>query len=357
MWHLAVREDDLASATAMLPRYRGEVPWSYRAYLAFVQSDRNGYAALLEETSRSQNRQMQIAARHLMTYRDAFASADSLLTLELGWRERPAIRQGSLLMKAWLEVGRGRWEAALRAFREAEPVGASGAKAEAALAATVPFLEVTASDLREIRYRIEAWNPESDPAERTDLATALRPHLRVYLLGLLSARLGESDEALRQAGILERAGPPSGGVGVVRGLARTLRAAVAWQSGRPREVVRLLETAPAEIPLELMSLPAYATARPYGQELARYLLAAALLAEGRREDARRWLTTGVQGAPNEFVYHAPVSRLLGELEEAAGDRAAARARYERFQRLWSDADPPQQRQVEAVKARMGRLGQ
>ncbi len=355
MWHLAVREDDLGSADTMLRRYRGEVPWGYRAFLAYARQDPAGFTLLLDEARRSENRQMQIAARNLMTYRDEFALADSILALELQWRQRPAVRHGSLLMKAWLEVAQGRWEGALRAFRQAGPEGESGAKVEAAIAAALPFLEVPASDLREIRYRIEAWRPEADPAERTGLATALRPHLRDYLLGLLSARLGESDEALRQAAALERAAEPAGGAGVARGLGRTVRAAVAWQNRRPREVIRLLEAAPVEVPLELISLPAYATARPYGQEHARYLQAAALLAEGRREEALRWLTTGFQGAPNEFAWQAPISKLLGQLAETAGDRAAARTHYQRFLRLWRDADPAQQGQVDEVQKRLDRL--
>ncbi|MGQ0702094.1 MAG: hypothetical protein ACT4PM_03050 [Gemmatimonadales bacterium] len=352
MWHLAVREDDLVSAQSMLQRYRGEVPWSFRAYLARAQGNPGDLAALLDAARGSENRQMQIAARNLMVYRDEFALADSLLALELEWRQRPAVRQGSRVMKAWLETGRGRWSAALVAFRQAEPEGAPGAKVEAALAAALPFLSVPPSDLREIHYRLAAWRPEADPPERSELATALRPHLRTYLLGLLSSRLGERNEALRQAAALEQAGPPPGGEAVLRGLARTLRADVAWQSGRAREVIELLEVAAAEVPLELISTPAYATARPYGQEHARYLLAAALVAERRRDDARRWLATGFQGAPNEFAYHAPVSRMLGELEESLGNRTAARTRYERFVRLWADADPAQRRQVEEVKKRL-----
>ena len=212
MWHLAVREDDLGSAAKMLERYRGEVPWSSRAFLAWAQGDRNQYDGLLEQARGAENRQLQIGARHLMTYRGAFAAADSLLAHELEWRQRPPVRQGSRLMKAWLEIGRGRWQSALAAFRAAEADGAGDARIEAALAAALPFLTVPAADLRDIRSSIGAWRPETDAEAPTALASALRPHLRLFLLGLLSSRLGEPGEAQRYASALEQADPPRGGV-------------------------------------------------------------------------------------------------------------------------------------------------
>lgn len=352
MWHLAVREDDLAGAQAMLQRYHGSPPWSYRAFLAHARRDPARFASLLEEAHGAENRQMQIAARYLMVYSGDFSAADSLLSVELRWRQRPAIRQGSRMMKAWLEVGRGRWTAAREAFRAADDEGASRASIEVALAATLPFLVLPAADLQAVRRGIEAWKPEKDPDERTALATALRPSLRIALLGVLSSRLGEPSEALRYAVELEQAPPPPLGESVVQGLARMVRADVAWHAGRPREVIQLLEPVRVEVPPELIAVPLFTTVREYTQEASRYLLAAALAAEGKASEARRWLATGFQGAPNEFVYLAPISRLAGEMAERAGDRAEARRQYERFVRLWESADGAQRKTVEEVKARL-----
>ena len=365
MWHLAVREDDLGGAQAMLERYHGSPPWSYRAFLAHARRDPAEFAVLLEEARGAENRQMQIAARYLMAYSGDFAAADSILTLELQWRQRPAIRQSSRLMKAWLEIGRGRWSAAREAFRAAESEGASRARVETALAATLPFLVIPPTELRAVRAEIEAWRPENDPEERSALATALRPHLRVALLGLLSSRLGgggggEEAAALRYAAELERAQPPALGESVVQGLARTVRADVAWQGRKPREVIRLLGSSRVEVPLELVSVPLFTTVREYTQEHARYLLAAALTAQGgggggETSEARRWLSTGFQGAPNEFAYLAPISRLMGEVLAHSGDRAGARSQYERFVRLWENAEGAERWVVEEVKGRLAGL--
>ena len=355
MWDLAVREQDYASAQAMLQRYRGAPPWSNRMLLAFVRGDSAARASLLKEATGSENRQVQIAARFVATYLGDLTSAEELARLELAWRRQPVIRQGAQLLLGWLEIGRGRWSAARQAFLAAEGEGAAAGRVHRALAATLPFLVLPRSDLLAVRAEIDAWTPERDPEERTATATALRPHLRLYLLGLLSSRLDQLAEARRYADQLERLPSQPGSAGVVHGLAQSIRADIAWQAGNPAEALAALGDVTLEIPLELVSVPAYIVAREYTGEHARYLRAAALASLGRDSDALRWLRTGLQGAPNEFAYLAPVSRLLGEIQERAGDRAAAVASYERLVRLWQEGDSPQREAAAEVRERLTRL--
>jgi len=355
MWDLAVREQDYSSAEAMLQRYRGAPPWSNRTLLAFVRGDSVARASLLEEAKAAENRQVQIAARFVAMYLGDLAAAEELARLELAWRRQPAIRQGSQLLLGWLEVGRGRWSSSRTAFLAAEQEGAVAGKVHRALAATLPFLVLPRSDLLAVRAEIEAWTPERDAEERTATATALRPHLRLYLLGLLSSRLDQPAEARRYSDQLERLPVQPGSAGVARGLTQSIRADVSWQAGNPGEVLAALGAVTLEIPLELISVPAYVIAREYTLEHARYLRAAALAALKRDGDAVRWLAAGFRGAPNEFAYLAPVSRLLGEIQERAGDRAAAIEHYERLVRLWRDGDPPQRAAAAEVGVRLTRL--
>jgi tetratricopeptide (TPR) repeat protein len=355
MWDLAVREQDYASAQAMLQRYRGAPPWSNRMLLAFVRGDSAPRAALLEEAKASENRQVQIAARFVATYLGDLASAEELARLELAWRRQPAIRQGTQLLFGWLEIGRGRWSSARLAFLAAEQEGAVAGKVHRALAAALPFLVLPRSDLLAVRSEIEAWTPERDPEERTATATALRPHLRLHLLGLLSSRLDQPAEARRYLDQLERLPVPLGSAGVVRGLAQTIRADLAWQAENPTEVLAALGEVILEIPLELLSVPAFVVAREYTLEHARYLRAAALAALRRDSEALRWLRTGLQGAPNEFAYLAPVHRLLAEIQERAGDRAGATAHYDQVVRLWKDGDQAQRAAAAEAGERLRRL--
>src|SRR5688572_6389943 len=355
MWDLAVREQDYASAQAMLQRYRGAPPWSNRMLLARVQGDSAARASLLEEAKASENRQVQNAARFVATYLGDLSFAEELARLELAWRRQPAIRQGTQLLLGWLEIGRGRWSSARLAFLAAEQEGAAAGRVHRALAAALPFLVVPRSDLVAVRSEIEAWIPARDPDERTASATALRPHLRLYLLGLLSSRLDQPAEARRSADQLERLPVQPGSAGVVRGLVQTIRADVAWQAGNPGEALAAVEPVTTAIPLELISVPAFVIAREYTLEHARYLRAAALAALRHDTEALRWLRTGLQGAPNEFAYLAPVSRLLGEIQERAGDRAAASESYERLVRLWQDGDSGQRAVAAGAGERLRRL--
>src|SRR5688572_33124852 len=109
MWDLAVREQDYASAQAMLQRYRGAAPWSNRMLLAFARGDSAARAGLLEEAKASENRQVQIAARLVATYLGDLTSAEELARLALAWRSQTAIRQDRQMPIGWSESGRGRW--------------------------------------------------------------------------------------------------------------------------------------------------------------------------------------------------------------------------------------------------------
>ena len=58
----------------------------------------------------------------------------------------------------------------------------------------------------------------------------------------------------------------------------------------------------------------------------------------------------------DLFFRTRVWRRLGELYEAKGDRAKAAAYYEKFVRMWANADPDLQPQVSELRARLARLG-
>jgi tetratricopeptide (TPR) repeat protein len=358
MWDLAVREDDYAAVDTMLQRYSG-APLSYRVVPAYARHDTASIVRLREEARVLDARQSQIAGRYVATFLEDFAAAEELARLDLATRRNAGIRLGAQTFLAWLEVARGRWSRAKVAFAEAESMEGGGAiRVERAVAAALPFLAVPREDLQRIRASLDDWNPASEPAASTPtLSSALRPHLRLYLSGLLSSRLGEHDRAVQRARELEQLPAPAQARGVVTALAATVRAGVALERGRPDEALQLLNAANGRVPLELVVVRPFVNVREYTQEYSRYLRAEALLAKGGRDDeARRWLETSFQGSPSEMVYLAPMHLRLSGIHERRGDRKTALAHLRQFIAAWSESDPPLRRSVADAEATLRRLG-
>src|SRR3990172_7666328 len=264
MWDLAVREADYAAAEDMLRRFQAPprlqmAPLSMRILQTFARGDSAARARILAEATVADNRQSQIGARFLATYLEDLAAARRVAQLDLAPRRRPAIRAGAQESLAWLELAAGRWSTAAAEFAAAGQMdGAAGViRVSRALAVTLPFLAVPRADLEAVRADLERWRPESDaPWESPGLPVPLRPHLRLYLLGLLHTRLGDDAAALRSAAALDSlATPPEAGP-TVHGLAQTIRADVAWRNRRAEEALDLLTPVRGEIPLELVSVPA-----------------------------------------------------------------------------------------------------
>ena len=309
MWDLAVREDDYAAVDSMLQRFAG-APLSYRIPVAHARRDSAGIVRLHEEARNLDARQSQIAARFVATHLEDLTVAESLARLDLQPRRNAAIRLGAQSFLAWLELARGRWPAAKRSFADAIAMeGGHAVRAERALAATLPFISVPRHDLVAIRADVESWTSASAPGDGGTLLVSLEPHLRVYLLGLLSARLDEHDAALARARELDGMSVPETASNVVRALAAAVRADVALRRNDPRQALALLSAANGQVPLELVVVRPFVNARQYAQEHARFLRAEALLQLGRRDEAERWLATSFQGSPLEMVYQRAITRL------------------------------------------------
>ncbi|MGI9076848.1 MAG: hypothetical protein ACR2G6_05870 [Gemmatimonadaceae bacterium] len=356
MWDLAVREEDYEGAEAMVRRMRNP-PLSMRVLLALVRGDSAARAAILEEARASDSRQSQIAARYVATFRQDFALAETLARLDLAPRRKPPVRANAQLFLAWLEIARGRWSSSKAAFNQAERMEeVPFVLTQRAIAATLPFLAVPREDLDSIRAEVTRWDASSEASDsNAGLAVRLRPHLRLYLLGLLSARLGDNAGALRFAGDIERAAAPLEARAVVRGLAQTIRADVALANGRAGEAGTALEEVRGDVPLELVSTTAFANVREFAQEHARYLRVLTLAAHQKPAEAIRWIETGFQGAPSEIAYLAPMHLQRAEIHERLGDLKKAEQHYRSFVALWKDCDPALRPRVEAVKMWLAQL--
>jgi tetratricopeptide (TPR) repeat protein len=218
------------------------------------------------------------------------------------------------------------------------------------LAASLPFVSVARDEIRQIRGEIERWTPGQDASKPLpESIRPLAPHLRLYFLGLLSTRLGASAEALSLASKLEILPAPPESRGVVRSLARTLRADVATSLGRTNEGLTLLGDIRGEIPFELLTLPYFS------EEHARYLRGRLLFQAGRDEEALRLAENAFEGTPAELQYRAPGHLLQAEIQQRLGNNSLAAEHYSRFIALWRSCDPPLRPVVEGAKRQLARM--
>lgn len=352
MWDLAVREADYEGARAILRRMKSPPP-SMEILLAFASGDSAARRAMMDMARSHDSRQSQIAGRYVATYLYDFASAESLARLDLQARRRPAQQIGAQNFLAWLEVARGRWSAAQSAFAEVEAIdGGPSMLTQRALAASLPFLGVPRSDVDALRTQLLAWRPSIDdlPPEAA-LSTRLQPHLRLYLLGLLSARLDDGSGAHAFASELEQTPAPDNARDIVRGLARTIRTDVALHSGAAVAPA----PDPGAIPFELVATPAYAIVREFTLEHERFLEILRLQAGGQPNEMLRQSETAFHGSPAEIAFLAPLHLLRGEAYERLGNAGFALEHYRRFVELWRTCDPALQPRVREIERSIARL--
>jgi hypothetical protein len=355
MWDLAVREDDYEGIDAMLARYRGRPPLSFRLIPALARGDSGAIRGLLDEARTLESRQLQIAARYAASYLEDFPTADTLARRDLAWRERPPNRAHAQILIASLAAAQGRWQAARDGFRVAETMeGAAQVGIYRALAATAPMLPVPAADFPAIRDEVDGWGPTLR-IDGTGLAAQLQPPLRLYLLGLVASRMGDSGAVERAARELDALRGPPGTEGVIQGLAATLRADLAWSRGRPQAALDLLGSSWRPIPLELVALSRVAHFRVFGLEHARVLRAFALTELGRDPEALSWLRYGLRGSPQEFLYLGPVHRRMGEVFERLNQSDSAVVHYRKFLQLWGTADAGAAPLLDDTRQRLTRL--
>lgn len=316
--------------------------------LAIVRRDSLERERLLVE-ARKQKSGYPWAPEWIALYLNDFESAAAFADAALASPRPQSLRAPVHRSLGLLALAQGRWKAARAEFARAE-TSIPSVKRLRALSATWPFLVVSEPELVALRTELEQWDPSADPPEPNEGLTAtLRPQLRLYLLGLLTSRLGQHQRALEYAEELESTKPTPEAAVLVRDLSRTIRADVALRRGNAADALKLLEPVKGEVPPELITAPFFS------QEGSRYLRAEALYQLGRNEDALRWFTHSFEGTPNELAYLAPSHLRRAELYERLGDRKQAVEHYGHFIRLWNSCDPELRPRVTEARARLASL--
>ena len=206
----------------------------------------------------------------------------------------------------------------------------------------LPFADSTLLRVRD-QAATEPRVAESRPPFETEMgmgAPIQLQSLRQYTLGVLSLRLHDVRSAGVAATKLERlAGSPTATV-LTRDLDRGLRARLAWQRGRLREALGLLDS------LEARDSQGDIAVIPFVSRASeRFLHGAVLESLGRNDEALAWFASLGSGSVTEIPLRAPAELRQAEIYERLGKRAEAAKHYARARALWKDADPEFRRLV------------
>jgi tetratricopeptide (TPR) repeat protein len=272
----------------------------------------------------------------------------------IGWGPRWA--------PSWLvyaALAGGQWTEALRIIEQDGNERTSMPFVRAGLAgAGVP--DLSPQQVRALRDTILA----------SDMETQLGTVKRLHVLGLLSARSGESAAAQTVADSLEEYSSrawsmpvpkdvtaedplPAELAGMAADAALEVRSLDRWLQGRPQEALALLERQAFD-PVSDFRDYSWVTARTFG----RFLRAEILYELGQYEEAAGWYATIPRVKMwfhRDALLFAPVFRGRARALDALGRHEEALHYYRRFATRWQDADPHLQPQVEEARQRIREL--
>jgi tetratricopeptide (TPR) repeat protein/tRNA A-37 threonylcarbamoyl transferase component Bud32 len=240
---------------------------------------------------------------------------------------------------ASIAMAQGRWNAAsdaLDAMAEIKPLAALEQRTMLE-ATSVAVVEDSSALVRYVeQLRNADWtsiSPAPAPGVWFTALEGLHSHLAQYLIGLASARVGDTEQALAAAAALERMGTPDGQGSLVHDWASGVRATVAWRSGNVAEALGEIEHYEGRVFYQLATGSLFHTLA-----YERYLHARLLEESGRFEEALRWYGSFKGSGASDLIFLAPSHWRRGHIYRQMGDNQAARTHYQRALELWNDAD-------------------
>jgi serine/threonine protein kinase len=329
------------------------------ALQAFANDDTGREREVLAELERSEAPAIAMAFLEVSLYARNLPGAERIARLLTAPSRPPRVRSWGHVALAHLSLARGKWKEARAGLESMAPLDPWASLEYRALFSSFSFLPVSRMELSAIRDGLTALDPGAaprvnDPAVFIDAHYDLHPLLRMYLMGLVSARMADVPRAQSYAGEIERQQFPPGYKSLAADFAGSVRAQIDRVQNRPAEALKKLEPILAETKNPLES--------PFVSEAYERFTRAELLYElGRYQEARGGFDHLVESSVFEFVY-LPLSHLwLGEICDRQGDSKNAAAHYKAFIDLWRDCDRDlspmvelARRKLEALAARGGK---
>ncbi len=327
-----------------------------RALRAFSIGDPEEQERVLAEVRTSSDAAALGIMRIVATYTDNLAGAVAVarpVTAETRTSEVCVLAHVSL---AYLEAARGRWQAASGELDEAaaiDPVWALEARAHLA---TMPFTPWPADQLRSVRDQLIRWRAAEQPARShashfVRAHNGLFAHIRAYLAGLLSIRLGDLPAADAFASEVD-ALPGSPYVrSLGHALSEHLRAELAAARGVAEEGIDTLARAEIEVGYDrAITSPFYSGAG------ARYLRGTLAESTGCHDEASRWFGSFGETSVYDLAYMAPALVRRGAALERLGKQEEAVQSYRRAVALWSERDDEVAGVIAPAEERLAALG-
>jgi tetratricopeptide (TPR) repeat protein len=253
---------------------------------------------------------------------------------------------------AKIELTDGRWMAAAAELDSAARLDPGAALEYRAYYALTYFLKVPRAELVALRDALARWNPAAASRAVDGPAAMHRSvhrYLKLYLLGMLDARLGEDGAALRHASELERADSSSPEGAFAFDQAKVVRAEVALRHGRTEEALATLEE--AGFWTSAGGLDLSGDSPFYGHLHERFARAELLYKSGRMDEALRWY----RSLSYELLYNAPCHYRLAQIYQARGDKTAAVQHYRKFLETWRNSDPILRPKLHEAELELARL--
>jgi serine/threonine-protein kinase len=360
LWHLATfaardrRLTDLDSLTNRflqlqpIPYYAGDI----RGQRAVVLGDTAGVERFVAELRARPDEPAQIGAGVVTMTTGDLTTGRRLWRLITEPNRSRGMRVLAHVTLAKIELTNGRWGAARAELESAGRLDPGTALEHRTFYALTRFLNVPPAELIALRDSLDQWDAlpghagEGLPA----MHRSVRPYLKLYLLGMLSARVGEDSAALRYASALERADSSTIEGAFAIDQAQLVRVEVAWMRGRAREALGKLEQ--ADFWTTHSALDDTGDSPFYTRMHERFTRAELLHELGRSEEALPWY----RAFTYELLYNAPAHYRLGQIYRARGDKAKAIEHYRRAVELWRDCDPMLQAAREQATAELAGLG-
>jgi DNA-binding SARP family transcriptional activator len=296
-------EAEHLAARAILVSPAGDQVLSLRALLAWMRGDTVEQAAVADELQRSRALTVAVAFSDVALYSGSLAGADAIARGFIQAARSDEMRALCHLLLAHVALARDDQRSAWAELDRAQELNHAHGLATRGLFAALPFVVLSTTQIAATRDALAAWDPASVP--RSDflifaMHNGLHPHIRLYLLALLDAKLGDTAAAETWAGRLAALPAGADGAALAAHLSRGANAAVAAARGDTLSALNELEGGRSESWFQLTVASPF-----YSQAYERFLRAGLLAKLGRTREAAGWYGSMAERSPYEIIYRAP----------------------------------------------------